>query len=183
MKKLLLASLAVLLMCGIANATGIPQAVEPVNYPTVWTEDVYNGTATAIGTAQVVIWDFDTSDSNIDIYDDMCPWVAVTEISQDPWTAGVTLTQTGIPAYTQGQIIIRGPAVVDKNTADGGGGEITLSADDLVGTHTRAGEVTDVSANSGDQAYLGVVIKNSAANQGYDNDALIFVNPTLSFDD
>jgi len=173
-----LAILSIFVMAGFALASGIPQVTSPKNYPTVWTEQVYNGSGSDIATAQVVIWDFDTSDSSINDFDDMCPWVATTTTASDPWTAGVTLTNQGINNGDTGTIIIKGPAVCDD-----GAGRSNTTADDIVGTTTTAGDIAEVSAINNDGAFLGVTIKASASNQGYIDDALIYVDPAIDFDD
>jgi len=181
MKKLFSISLALLFalsVIGVAFADGIPVAVEPKNYPTVWTQIVYNGSGSDISTGYAVVWDFDTSDSSITAYDDMCPWVKTTTTASDPWTAGVTTVDKAINNGDTGVIIIKGPAVVYDGPADG-----TQTADDLVGTTTTAGAVAEVTAVTNDGAFLGVCIKDSASNQGNAADPLIYVNPTLFFDD
>ena len=178
MKKLLLISLAILFLAGIAEATGIPVAVDPKNYPVVWTEDVYNGSGDDIATGQIVRWDFDASDSDLSsVYDDMCPWVEENDELDNVWIAGVTLITKGITNGDTGQIIIKGPAVVDD-----GAGSSVLTAGQICGAAVD-GTVADVSQAGADDGYLGVCIKATAVQQGYSYDPLIYVNPTLSYDD
>jgi hypothetical protein len=183
MSKKILFVLAVMLMVGIGQsyATGIPVTTDPKNFPTVWIEEVYNGSGSDIATERVVSWDFDTSDSDESSkYDDMCPWVKVAPATDlDVWTAGVSLTRQGIANGAQGVIIIRGPAVV----YDGTGVDI-LTADDIVSASaTAAGQCEEVSSIASDQTMLGICIKSNATNQGNKVDALIYVDPTIHFDD
>ena len=185
MKKILFMVLALLLVYGVANATNIPQMVDPKNYPTVWTEVVYNGSGSNIATGVIVLWDFDTSDSDAGtIYDDTGMWVKLDNDEASPWTAGVTTIarETGassdiaISNGNVGRIIIKGPAVVHMTAA----AACTVNA--LVSSN-GAGKVLDESASAG-EAVLGVCIKASAAGNDIEADigaasALIYVNPTL----
>lgn len=183
-RKLFSIALAISLLCltSIAFATNIPQMVDPKNYPTVWTEIVYNGSGSDIATGRVVEWDFDTSDSDAgSIFDDMCPWVKSVNAANDVWTAGVTMltAQSGsaaIPNGSTGRIIIRGPAVVHNNDSP-------PTVDTVVAT-TSSGYV-GANTPSTDTSDLGVVIKASAAGNDVEVDvgagsSLIYVNPTLS---
>ena len=179
MKKLFSISLAILLtftVIGFAYATGIPQATSPKNLPTVWTEEVYNGSGSDIATQRVVEWDFDTSDSDQDEFDDMCPYVQTTDATDDIWTAGVTLSNQGIANGNTGTIIIKGPAVVYDGT-----GKAATTVNTQVGG-VSGGAVADFTGGAADKTLLGIVIKAQATNQGYTNDALIYVDPT-TFDD
>ena len=180
MKKFIFVILALLLTIGVANATNIPQMVDPKNYPTVWTELVYNGSGTDIATGVCVSWDFETSDSDAGtIYDDMASWVRVSEESDSPWTAGVTTIGQGIANGAVGRIIIRGPAPV-RNAATA---PSSLTADDVCGATITTGYVKDA-APAIDKSILGVVIKASAAGNDVEADlgplhTLVYVNPTL----
>jgi hypothetical protein len=176
MKKYLFIILALLLMVGVANATNIPVAVDPKNYPIVWTETVYNGSGSEIGTGICVIWDYDTSDSDAgSIYDDMCAWVKTSDDEASPWTAGVTTIGQAIANGKVGRIIIRGPAVVHN-----GGTACTVNTNVAVGA---AGYVEDESTGA-DEATLGVCIKASAAGNDVEADigvasSLIMIQPSL----
>jgi len=167
-------------MVGVANATNIPQETDPKNYPTVWTELVYS--ATNIATGMVVVWDFDTSDSDAgSVYDDMCPWVKVSATADSVWTAGVTtIGKVGgtyaIQAGSIGRIIIKGPAPVHNNG--------TAATVNTICASTSAGYV-GVNTPSTDTASLGVVIKASAAGNDVEadlgaNSSLIYIDPTLN---
>ena len=178
MKKLLLIALAVLFSYGIANATGIPQSVDPKSYPVVWTETVYNGTTSTIPSCYVVEWDFDTSDSNAGtVYDDTLPWVKKCDGNDDVWTAGVVQMGQDIASGSTGQIVIKGPAVVFRGSQG-----TALTVNTICASSTN-GYVEDESISGGDTAMLGVVIKASAAGNDIGGDAdadmsLIYVNPT-----
>jgi len=156
-------------MVGVANAAGIPQSVDPQNYPIVWTEDVYNGSSSAITSGYVVQWDFDTSDVTESTYDDRCNWVKKADAADDVWTAGVMLTDS-CAAYTNCSIAIRGPvrAITD---------ETVPTVNTTCGT-AADGKVTDFSGGAADKTNLGIVIKAGASNTW----SIIFVNPT-NFDD
>lgn len=178
MKKLFF-FLALLLVCGSASAANIPTAVDAKNYPIVWTESVYNGSGSNISTGRVVVWDFDTSDSDASTYyDDICNWVKVTATANDPWTAGVVPIDNGILNGERGIIIIKGPAVVYDGT-----GYDVLTANDIVASSTTSGAIEEVSTVTTDGALLGVTILSNATNQGYAREALIYVAPTLFYDD
>ena len=181
-KKLFLIALAFLLIYGIAEATNIPTLVDPKNYPTVWTELVYNGNtsnAATIYSGYVVEWDFDSSDSDAGtVYDDTCPWVKKANAANDIWTAGVVEFGQDIPYQSVGRIIIRGPAVtlmgLNIYTA-------TCTVNTVVSS-TASGYVAD-EATAEDTASLGICIKASAAavdigGQASTDFALIFVDPT-----
>ncbi len=163
MKKYLFVILALLLMVGVANATNIPQMVDPKNYPTVWTEQVYNGTGSTIQSGLIVIWDYDTSDSDISTaYDDMCPWVKMPTEADDIWTAGVTPYGQTILNGSTGAMIIRGPAFV----VTGASGTVNT----LVGATATTGVTVDYAAGTDDCA-VGRVIKAdgilTGAGKGY----------------
>ncbi len=181
MRKYLFLILALLLVSGIAGAANIPTAVDGKNYPIVWTESVYNGSGSTIATGSAVVWDFDTSDSDVSTsYDDMCNWVTTTTTASDPWTAGVTPIDNAILNGERGTIIIRGPAVVNK-----GGSTVTFTVNDHVGTTTTAGVVAEISAVTNDGAILGTCIKDSAVGVAtiYTYNSIIYVQPTPFFDD
>jgi len=165
MKKLLVAfSLALLFGVGVAFATGIPQVVDPKNYPVVWTETVYNGTSSAIATGQVVQWDFDTSDPSGTDYDDMTPYVKEVDAAEDIWTAGVTDIGVGIAALSEGVIIIKGPAFVQRGTA--------TTVNQLVGAEAD-GEVTDFAGGADDECTVGRTIKDGIRGDY----SLIYIDP------
>lgn len=179
MKQFKIFSLAILLsfvVTGLAFATGLSQVTSPKNYPTVWTEQVYNGSGSDIATQRVVEWDFDVSDSSINEFDDMCPWVQTTDATDDIWTAGVTLSNQGIANGETGTIIIKGPAVVYD-----GIGTSVCTVNTVVGG-VSGGACADTTGASDDKTHLGIVIKTTATNQGYSSDALIYVDPTTEGD-
>lgn len=174
MKRILSLSLALLLFVGVASATNIPTAIDAKNRPIVWTESVYNNSSTAIGTGLVVQWDFDSSDVTPNYYDDMCPWVKTTDAADDIWTAGVTSETKGIAAKSEGTIIILGPAIVDN-------GGVELTANGLVSANSNG--TVMAFAGGGDEACLGVSIKDEATQQGYQGMSLIYVDITRYSDD
>lgn len=176
MKRIILSVLAILLSTGIAYATGIPMGTDPYDQPVIWTEQVYNGSGSDIATAHVVRWQFDTCDVTPNTLDDMCPWVVTADAADSPWVAGVTLTSAGISNGNVGTIIIKGPAVVDD-----GATRSVLTAGQLTG-NSSTGHAADVSGYGADQGLLGVAIKASASNQGYADDSLVYIDPTLSAD-
>ena len=184
MKKILFVIFALLLTIGVANATNIPQMVDPKNYPTVWTELVYNGSGSDIVTGKVVVWDIAASDVDVAAYDGACMWVKVAATAHSVWTAGVTTiaresgvsSDIAISNGNVGRIIIRGPAVVhNNNSAPTVNTIISTTSAGYVGTYTPAA----------DTASLGVVIKASAATNDIEADvgagsSLIWINPTLN---
>lgn len=176
MKNLFLVILALLLTIGVANATNIPVGVDPQSYPTVWTEVVYNGSGSDIGTGMCVIWDYDTSDSPAgSVFDDTCAWVKTCNDESSPWTAGVTAIGKGITNGDVGRIIIRGPAVVHNNN--------TPCTVNTIVSAGASGYVEDENAGA-DEAALGVCIKASAANNDIEAEigiasSLIMIQPTL----
>lgn len=174
MRRLFLVALAVLFTCGIASATEIQGVVEPKNYPTVWTETVYNGSGAAISSGTIVEWDFETSDSTINWYDDMCPWVQTADGASDIWTAGVLIYGRDLADGSVGQIIIRGPAYVLEHSTPG-------TANQLCGSHTDGTVTTDgAGANT---AALGVVIDASPSSSGLGSGySIVYVDVTLSDD-
>lgn len=180
-KKLFFIALAILFLFGIAEATNIPTLVDPKNYPTVWTELVYNGNtdnAATIYSGYVVEWDFDSSDSDAGtMYDDTGMWVKLCDGAGDVWTAGVVPLGQNIPYQSVGRIIIRGPAVVFR-----GVNGTALTAGQVCAS-TTSGYVADESVGA-DGAILGVVIKASAASADVDGDAtadssIIWIDPTV----
>jgi len=185
MKKILFVILALLLTYGVAQATNIPMVVDPKNYPTVWTELVYNGSGSNIATGLVVMWDFVTSDSDASaVYDDMCPWVKLAT-GDGPMTAGVTTIAREVGASTNiaisngnvGRIIIHGPAVVHRTTQ---GTAVTL---ETFVSGDSSGGVVDETCDAVDEDIVGTVIAISAAANDVEADigsgsSLIYVDPT-----
>lgn len=176
MKKYLFLVLAFLLFYGTANATNIPMVTDPKNYPTVWTELVYNGSGSDIATGMCVVWDYDTSDSDAGtIYDDTAAWVKTCDDESSPWTAGVTTIGQGIANGAVGRIIIRGPAVVHNGN--------TAPTVNTIVSAGATGYVEDENAGA-DEAVLGVCIKASAAGNDIEANigtasSLIMIQPTL----
>lgn len=181
MRKISLFLFALLFLIGVANATNIPMNTEPKNYPVVWTEEVYANAAVTSG--YVVQWDFETSDSSTDVYDDMCPWVKTVATAESPWTAGVCPLGQNIAAGGTGSIIIRGPTPVYMGHILG---TTTCTADDFVGS-SSAGVVLDWVGGTTDETMLGICIKTTAAANDALGDAtadfaLIYVQPTMDDD-
>jgi hypothetical protein len=177
MKKLFLVVFALLLMVGVANATNIPQMVDPKNYPTVWTELVYNGSGSTIQSATIVEWDFDTSDVDENQYDDMCSWVKVANGASDIWTAGVVPWGKTIANGDVGAIVIRGPTfVLEYSTSP--------AANEICATSADGGVTTD--AASANTKSLGVAVNISpsvgpmgSACSGY---SIVFVDMSYEAD-
>jgi hypothetical protein len=175
-RKLFSIALAISLLCitRLASATNIPIAVDAKNYPTVWTETVYNGSGSAISSGYVVEWDFDTSDSDAGtIYDDTAPWVKSVDSTDDIWTAGVATR--GISNGDTGEIIIKGPAVTRLFSP------AACTVNTIAGSRAT-GTATDHDGTAVDEGTIGVCIKASAAAVDiYGNAdahyALIYVNP------
>ena len=174
MRKILFSLLAVLLLVGVANATEIQSSVQPKDYPTVWTETVYNGSGSEIVSGYIVQWDFDTADSVIDYYDDMCPYVKLCDAVDDIWQAGVVVYGKSIPNGANGQIIVKGPAYVISSAAMSVN---TLGSSDASGKLGAHGATTD-------ECSLGRIIKaNTAIAAGPDNGSgwdLIYVDVNCS---
>jgi len=179
MKKLLFVIFALLLTIGVANATNIPQMVDPKNYPTVWTELVYNGSGSDIATGRVVVWDFSSCDSDAGtMYDYTGMWVKTSTAAHSVWTAGVTTPGHGITNGEVGRIVIKGPAVVQNGVSPA-----PPTVDTIIST-TSAGYVGAYTP-AADTCSLGVVMKASAATVDIEADngigsSLIWINPTLN---
>lgn len=181
MKKILFVILAVLFTCGIANATGIPVTVDPKNYPTVWTEQVYNNSSSAVTSGFIVQWDFATSDSSVNAYDDMCPWVKINATDEGIWQAGVVPYGNNIAATSTGSIIIKGPAYVHVGTT-------AVVADSLAASDTT-GHASAFDGGADNEASIGTVISITGLTYGPDGGAegvnawcLIYVNPMVQDD-
>lgn len=177
MKKFIFVILALLLTLGVANATNIPVVTDPKNYPTVWTELVYNGSGSDIVSGYVVDWDFDTSDSDAgSIYDDTAPWVKVNSTADSIWTAGVVPFGQNIINGNVGRIVIKGPTPVKMSSS----GQCTVNTV----VSASSGKATDEAANAVDEKVLGICIKASAAGNDigaeiYADSALIYVEPVI----
>ena len=148
--------MALLLTMGVANATGIPVGVDPKNNPIVWTEEVYNGSGSTITSAEVVIWDFDTSDVTEGWDDDMCNWVKAPTEADDIWTAGVLPYGRNLADGDVGSIIIRGPAYVMAGASG--------TVNQLIGSEAD-GQTVDFGAGT-DDCVLGRVIKAKGHGHG-----------------
>lgn len=174
MKKFIFVILALLLVYGTACATNIPTATDPKNYPTVWTELVYNGSGSNITAGYVLEWDFDASDSDAGtVYDDTAPWVKTANSAGDIWTAGVAAET--IVNGNVGRMIIHGPAVTYMGSAS----QCTVNT---IAESTASGYVADHDGAGVDEGTLGVCIKASAAGNDIWGDistsyALIYVSP------
>ena len=172
MRKLYLLTLAALLvMSGVAFAAGIPNTVDAKNLPSVWIETVYNNSGSDLTSGTVVVWDFGSSTGD---YADQCNWVTTTTTASDPWTAGVVVSNT-LETAGVGAIAIKG--VVNVTT------QAALTADDLVGTTTTAGMIAEVTAPANDQAFLGVCVNAVVNAETMTKNAIIYVDPTINFDD
>ena len=182
MRKILLLSLvALFVMAGVAFATNIPTTTDPKNYPTVWIEQVYNGSGSDIVSGYIVEWDHATSDGAENWYDDMCPWVQLCDGASDIWTAGVVPYGNNITNGSTGAIIIRGPAYVLEHSTP-------PAINNICGSHTNGTVTTD--AASGNTSSLGVVILVDVGNSGVGDNpdapatswCIVFVDPTQEAD-
>ena len=160
-----------LLISAAAFADSVPQASDPKNFPTVWTQSVYNGSGSDIATAICVEWDFDTSDPSGTFYDDRAMYVQTADSAGDIWTAGVTSWNRAISDGTSGEIIVRGPALV-KN------GGNTLTANDNVESDAD-GYATAHDGAAVDEGTLGVAIKDAPT--GFTAVSAVWINP-LQYD-
>jgi len=167
-KRIIISLAAVLLvMTSAAFATGIPVTTDPKNFPTVWTEAVYNGSGDDIGTGVIVRWDFDASTGD---FADMCAWVEQGDTAEDIRTAGVVpFYGDGIDNGSTGTIIIKGPAKVRKQNTT------TVTDDDIVGDD-GTGYVIDWTGGTSDECMLGVAIKSAGSS------AIIYIDPTIDDD-
>jgi len=182
MRKILLLTLAILLVTvGIAAATNIPTTTDPKNYPTVWIEQVYNGSGASITSGYIVEWDHATSEGAENWYDDMCPYVQTADSASDIWTAGVVPYGNNIADGSTGAIIIRGPAYVLEHSTP-------PAVNNICGSHTNGTVTTD---NAGaNTSSLGVVILVDLANSGVGDNpdapatswCLVYVDPTQEAD-
>jgi hypothetical protein len=175
MKKFIFLVFALLLTYGVANAANMPMAIDPKNYPEVWTMQVYNGSGSTIVSGYIVQWDFDTSDSTEAQNDDRCPWVKLADAASDIWTAGVLPYGQNIANGDTGAMICYGPAYVLNGTTN-------PTVDQFCGAATD-GTVTTPSA-SANTTDLGRVIKaTQATTTGIDDGAstwsVILVEPTI----
>lgn len=176
MRKILFLTLAVLFITvGICQATNIPTTVDPKNYPTVWTEQVYNGSGATIVSGYIVEWDHATSDSDAGTaYDEMCPWVQLCDGEADVWTAGVLPYGHSILNGNVGAMIIRGPTYVIE-------GSTGVTANKIAESDST-GHAQDMSVAGDDEMSIGVCIIDDPTASGPDNNAaawcIIFVDPT-----
>lgn len=170
--RYLLAIALIFSFIGVVNADSIPTAVDPKNYPTVWTQTVYNGSGDEIQSAQVARWDIAASTGD---FVDMCAWVEESDAVADIRTAGVVPYGYSLANGAVGDIIVKGPAIVycgSNTTTENTGVEATA-----------AGEAIDETLAAADEALLGWVIEdNPYSTSGYthlaDTYAIIYVNPT-----
>ena len=160
---------------GIANADGVPVATDPYNYPTVWTQDVYNGSTDDITSAICVRWDNAASDGT---RADMGMWVETVDNIADNRTAGVVPYGAPIANGSGGQIIVKGPAIVHNN------GNVCTAATGADGTleSDATGWPVDYTAAGGtEEATIGWSIIDNASGtftvDGTDTYSIIFVDP------
>lgn len=182
MKKLLFIALALLLLVGVANAAGIPIAVDPANYPEIWTTQVYNNSSSALTSGRVVIWDFNSVTSPAE-YTDRLNYVTTSTSADDIRIAGVVVSPSIAASGGIGAICIKGPVyALAADSTD------ALTASQAVGTTTVAGQCGQSGAAAVNTGILGYCIQaspNTVANGGYGgtdgNDFLMFpiyVNPS-----
>jgi len=159
MKKIFLFVFALLLIAGVAQAAGIPTAVDPKNEPEVWTQEVYNNSGSALTSGSVVIWDCssDTTDSS---YAYRTGWVTTTATADSPLVAGVVVDDS-IAASSQGTIAIYGPVYALCNDSSDG---VTVST--CVGTAAAAGRVGD-SAGGANTGILGIALASGGVSPSY----------------
>jgi len=172
-KIISLAILSIFVLTGIAFADAIPQVTDAKNLPIVWTQSVYNGSGADISTGIIVEWDYDTSDPAGTAFDDRTNYVQTCDSAGDIWTAGVTPWNKGIADGNRGTIIVRGPAIVQKE------GSTTVTAGDIVESDAN-GQVSAHDGAAVDEGTLGVAIKN-AAPADFPEAAVIWIHP-LQYD-
>ena len=146
MKRLLLAALLAL---GVASPAWAMQC-QTVQGPTSLyrcTQTVFNDTGSAVTSGSVVNWDDDDTDFSTSGY----PYVITTTTADDPYTAGVMLTES-CADQSLCEIIVRGVAVtrIADSTDDS-------AVDTLVGNSTVAGEAGDY-ATGANTCALGTLI-------------------------
>ena len=113
MKKLVLV-LAILLMCGVAQAANIPAMVDPVNSPEVWTTVVFsNESSTTLDAGDIVKWDIDNSTGDNKNY------ILGADSADTHLVAGVVYP-ADITAGNSGSIAIHGVVPVDVVGMGGG---------------------------------------------------------------
>ena len=174
MKKLLLSLIAVLLLAGTVYAAGVPMAADPLNYPEVWTVEVYNNSGSALTSGTSVVWDMD-SDTTDTSYAYRTMWVTTTTSNDDIQFAGIVVDPS-IPASTEGTIAIWGPVyALCADSTD------ALTASHLVGTANGVrgqlgdGDSADNTATAGWCIYAAPVATTYGGYAGTDGlDFLMF---------
>ena len=162
MKKIILFSLAILFIAGgVAFATDIPVTVDPKNYPTVWTEQIYNGSGATIVSGYIVEWDHATADSTENEFDDMCPYVQLCDAAGDVWTCGVVPYGDSIPNASTGTIIVKGPAYVYEGTNG-----VTANA---ICESDASGRAQDMDVTGNNEASIGICIQDDPDSAGPDD--------------
>ncbi len=160
MKKLLLSLLAVLLLTGTVYAAGIPLAADPLNYPEVWTQEVYNNSGSALTSGTVVMWDC-VSDSTDASFAYRTMWITTSQTAEDINTAGVVIDPS-IPASTEGTIAIYGPVyTICSDSGD------ALTANDEVGSSATAAGTAGHAATASGGATLGWCIYGIPVSTSY----------------
>ncbi len=159
MNKIFLFVLALLLVCGVANAAGIPSSADPKNAPEVWTQEVYNNYTSALTSGSVVVWDCVT-DSTDASFAYRTSWITITSTADDINVAGVVIDPS-IPAGSEGTIAIYGPTYTRCNDSSDG-----ITQDQCVGTAASAGLAGDA-GGGGNTGILGWAISSGPVATAY----------------
>lgn len=132
MKKLLLAALISLMAVGNVWAMNCPQVQGP-STKLACTIEVFNDTGSTVNSGNVVAWDDDDTDFSTTGY----PYVTTTTTADDPYTAGVMLTNSCLD-QTVCEIVVYGMAeVILANATD------DTAVDTQIGNSTVAGMAGD----------------------------------------
>jgi len=166
MKKLIVV-LAILSLSGIAFAAGIPLAVDPLNGPEVWTQEVYNGGTAALTSGTVVVWDFanaTAANGHPAAYTSRCMRVLGTSTTADDIRVAGVVVDPSIPASGYGTIAIYGPVYTLCAMATD---VITvLHGVSVCAVAGQGGDATGA-ADTGNLGYLISTTGNTIANGGY----------------
>ena len=175
MKKSLLFVLALLLCVGVSQAANIPTAVDPQNYPEIWTMEVFNDSGSTLTSGSVVVWDY--TDSDMTELANRKMYITTTTTADDIATAGITVDPS-IANQDVGTICIFGPVkarIVSGTVATAG---VALA------TSTTAGRLGNYAGAGNNDACLGWSIQAStdAEDEGGADISTVFVNPTILAD-
>lgn len=132
MTKLFLAILLTLGMAAPVFADGIKQVVSPTDINPQWMVTAFNDTGSTVTSRSVVSWDDDDTDFSVSLL----PYFTTVTTADDPYIAGVTLTDCLDQQLCDIQVY--GPAVVRVADATD-----NTAVDTLVSTSSVAGQAGD----------------------------------------